>query len=766
MNKKFNFLKSEGYSIIDSNSSRKGGNGQVLFVKKNTKKYALKFIEFNKNLKKFLRTNREIDILKREHNIEGIIPIIDSKIIEGKYAWYTMPISDPINIKNFSKRHIKKIITDLKYVAETLKKLHEKNIFHRDIKPQNLLYLNNKLCLGDFGLVSYPEALEITKETDRIGPWTTIPPEHKRNAKSADNEKGDVYSFAKTMWILITGEENSFDGQYSYKDSSIRLLTYRDKIDNENYYESAPLAILDDILIQATENQPEKRPSIDSIINSLDLFIDSDYSQKVNYEWKFITHNLFPYGVPTTSFWTNPVDIVNILKEMTYFKQTNHLFFNSGGLDLTDVYLSNEENYIELDCDTLIHKLKVKSLRFETFSIPSWNYFLLELDPLNEIYVSNEKIITTDEVYPLEVIELTPGKYIPDWCHNYNRDMTTTGYPTFPKTARRISLCLSGQLILCSKSGMYNAETSTYNGYQKYFSAEDFRKFIDYCLITNGLLFKVTQTIELSDCTQDEKKVFLNALISGKHIDPFKPKVTKIPYSNEDEKLEIELINNFLNKLNLNKKIDLSSSIHYEVTFNFNKNRIEYKILSDGKLKVKKRSIIFAPDSIDLSEVFEEQKKFNKKSVTEIYKNFCNVCNDLNISKNQVKFHINDIIINDISKMSLATIEELDNILKGGDSFISNTLVVDLNGDIKLIPKNKNTFEISLYPIQIDQFPAYDNSVGEFYNDRSFVLKQIYNSYLNYYYQLIKTKRRVISVDCCESSDIILEKIQNLNFDK
>lgn len=216
MNKKFNFLKSEGYSIIDSNSSQKGGNGQVLFVEKNNKKYALKFIKFNKNLKKFLRTNREIDILKREHNIEGIIPIIDSKIIEGKYAWYTMPISDPINIKKFSKRHIKKIITDLKYVAETLKKLHEKNIFHRDIKPQHLLYLNNKLCLGDFGLVSYPEALEITKETDRIGPWTTIPPEHKRNAKSADNEKGDVYSFAKTMWILITGEENSFDGQYSF----------------------------------------------------------------------------------------------------------------------------------------------------------------------------------------------------------------------------------------------------------------------------------------------------------------------------------------------------------------------------------------------------------------------------------------------------------------------------------------------------------------------------------------------------------------------
>lgn len=104
------------------------------------------------------------------------------------------------------------------------------------------------------------------------------------------------------------------------------MLTYRDKIDNENYYESAPLAILDDILIQATENQPEKRPSIDSIINSLDLFINSNHSKKVDFEWNFIAKNLFPYGIPMTTSWSSTKDIANILKEITYFKHINHFF--------------------------------------------------------------------------------------------------------------------------------------------------------------------------------------------------------------------------------------------------------------------------------------------------------------------------------------------------------------------------------------------------------------------------------------------------------
>lgn len=40
-------------------------------------------------------------------------------------------------------------------------------IYHRDIKPENLLYYAGKICLSDFGLVIYPDAVQITKEYEK-----------------------------------------------------------------------------------------------------------------------------------------------------------------------------------------------------------------------------------------------------------------------------------------------------------------------------------------------------------------------------------------------------------------------------------------------------------------------------------------------------------------------------------------------------------------------------------------------------------------------
>lgn len=107
-------------------------------------------------------------------------------------------------------------------------------------------------------------------------------------------------------------------------------------------------------------------------------------------------------------------------------------------MDLTNVHLSNENGFIELESDDLTLKLKPKSLRFETFNIPSWNYFLLELETLNDIVVSNNNIIPNEDLNYIEVIETVPGKYIDSWCRHYDRDMTSKNKPLIPKSARRI----------------------------------------------------------------------------------------------------------------------------------------------------------------------------------------------------------------------------------------------------------------------------------------------------------------------------------------
>jgi hypothetical protein len=49
-------------------------------------------------------------------------------------------------------------------------------------------------------------------------------PEMKRESSNADLAKVDVYSLAKTLYILLTNNDKCFDGQYS-TDSIFNLHT-------------------------------------------------------------------------------------------------------------------------------------------------------------------------------------------------------------------------------------------------------------------------------------------------------------------------------------------------------------------------------------------------------------------------------------------------------------------------------------------------------------------------------------------------------------
>ena len=87
-----------------------------------------------------------------------------------------------------------------------------------------------------FGLVEYPAKADISLPRKDLGPKWTIAPEMKRNPHTADGKLADVYSMAKTMWILLTKEEKGFEGQYSSGSSiEIKKLVpsiYQGPIDN------------------------------------------------------------------------------------------------------------------------------------------------------------------------------------------------------------------------------------------------------------------------------------------------------------------------------------------------------------------------------------------------------------------------------------------------------------------------------------------------------------------------------------------------------
>jgi serine/threonine protein kinase len=97
--------------------------------------------------------------------------------------------------------------------ALTLAGLAAKGIGHRDLKPENLFRHEGRWVIGDFGLATYPGKEPITVGERRLGPLYFIAPEMLREPDVADAGPADVYSLAKTLWALASGQRYPPEGQ-------------------------------------------------------------------------------------------------------------------------------------------------------------------------------------------------------------------------------------------------------------------------------------------------------------------------------------------------------------------------------------------------------------------------------------------------------------------------------------------------------------------------------------------------------------------------
>lgn len=482
-----------------------GGNGEVWSCQ-NTQN-EVRAIKILKKIKPvaYDRFKDETIVIEGNSDIEGIFPIIDKhlpKVLGDHIPFYIMPIAESMEIK-LSGKSIEEKIDAIIQVAETLSKLHERNIYHRDIKPDNILFYNGRYSLVDFGLVDYPEKKEISTNNEEIGPKWTMAPEMKRESSSADFAKADTYSLAKTLWILLTGRIRGFDGQYT-SDSIVELKQFYPK-----YYTSP----IDNLLIASTDNDPKRRPTviafIDALVNWKNLM--SNFHQRNQQQWFEIQTKLFPAAIPARVIWDDLNDITKVLKTVCSFKNLNHVFLPSGGgLDLADVKLSHEKGCLELDFD-LIHIIKPRRLIFESFGFdPEWNYFRLELDELDPSEVA-DSIKENNRSKREDLSELSPGQYYPFSVLNdryrSEKDYLITQY------SRHVTRWLTGSFVIFCKRSLYNRASGTYEGGHNRVTTDQFRDNI------KGIVrdLKVTANLKLH-ATNSSMEAALEPIVFTKHL--------------------------------------------------------------------------------------------------------------------------------------------------------------------------------------------------------------------------------------------------------
>lgn len=243
----------------------RGGNGQVWRTHLDGQDAAVKVLMKHDRVSRF---KNEVEGMRRLQDIAGILPILDAEVPETSSksapAWFVMALATPLRKALGDKPKLEDVVSAVGEIALVLSHVHARGFSHRDIKPENLFLHESQWSVGDFGLVAFDDMLHETVEGEKLGPLHYIAPEMLNDALGADGRPADVFSIAKTLWVLATGQTYPLPGPYSAASPMCQLRSYVAS------HRTAPL----DLLIErCSAMEPSARPTMDDIANELKAWL-------------------------------------------------------------------------------------------------------------------------------------------------------------------------------------------------------------------------------------------------------------------------------------------------------------------------------------------------------------------------------------------------------------------------------------------------------------------------------------------------------------
>lgn len=261
--------------IVIKSSLDKGGNSKVFICNYRGKSYVIKFFKGKK--KRYKRFQQEVEKIREiNKKIASFTPnVIASKIpkaykqkgpSKGNIDFNNTPfyIMEQGKKYDYSGKSFPNKLNDILEICMSLKQLHNNDIQHRDIKPDNIVNYNGRLTFIDFGTAKVP-GIKTVDESEFMGSRGTMAPEMISHAKDLSGyryEYADIYSLGKTIWIILT-EDRRADKFTTYEYTNVYS-----NINIPNVNEGIIL-ILEQIIHKSTLENYIDRISLDEIIEKI-----------------------------------------------------------------------------------------------------------------------------------------------------------------------------------------------------------------------------------------------------------------------------------------------------------------------------------------------------------------------------------------------------------------------------------------------------------------------------------------------------------------
>ena len=206
---------------------------------------------------KFVRRFQREALAASSLSNPNIVEVYDVGEDDGEY-YIVMEYIKGSHLKNLIKKRGKLSIAEVVDIAlqvtNGLSVAHDSYLIHRDIKPQNILIMDNGLIkITDFGIAVAMNATQLTQTNSVMGSVHYLPPEQAMGKTSS--LQSDIYSIGILIYELLAGKL-PFTGENAVE---IALKHLKEEVPHISDEVAGVPQPLENIIIKATCKNPKNR---------------------------------------------------------------------------------------------------------------------------------------------------------------------------------------------------------------------------------------------------------------------------------------------------------------------------------------------------------------------------------------------------------------------------------------------------------------------------------------------------------------------------